>query len=122
MGQLPQPTFDRVIIQPYMDPEVTKGGIHIPDSVRKKATMGEVIAVGLGKRAENIRGIEHEAPLTVEENTRIQTMDIRIPMSLQVGDIVYYAEYTGHAIKVDEKNYLVMPEEDVLAFERKSDG
>lgn len=115
--ELPQPTFDRVIIQPYMDPEVTKGGIHIPDSVRKKATMGKIIAVGPGACLT-----PHEAGPRGPGTACDENHYPRRPMSLQVGDTVYYAEYTGHDIKVDEKRYLVMPEEDVLAFERKADG
>ena len=106
---LPKPTFDRVIIQPFMDPEMTKGGIHIPDSVRKKATMGLVVAVGKGKALDEYTTNPHGG--SAKER-------LHLPMSLQVGDTVHYAEYTGHALTSDERHYLVMPEEDVLAFER----
>jgi chaperonin GroES len=118
---LPTPTNDRIIVKPEKGPEISKGGIHIPDTAQKKTLKGTVLAVGPGERANVPCSPVNKSPhLTVDEFEHLQkiTMDVRIPMFLKVGDIVYYAEYTGNEIEVDGQKLLVFPECDILAFDR----
>lgn len=93
------PLGDRVIIKPFSENDVkTKSGIIIPDTVSKeKSEQGEIMAVGPGKR---------------DENGKI------VPMNLKIGDKVMFSKYSGDEIKIDEVDYLVIKEENVLAIIR----
>jgi chaperonin GroES len=78
-----------------MEEETTSpGGIVIPDSATEKPVRGEVIAVGKGKILEN--------------------GDIR-PLDLKAGDKILFGKYSGTEVKVDDQDYLVMREDDVMA-------
>lgn len=113
--KLPTPVFDRVIVKPHMEPEMSKGGIVIPDSVRKKATFGEVVAAGPGKPMT-----PHEVgPRGPQMATDYGNFPVR-PMVIKVGDIVHYGEYVGQQLRVDGITYIVIQETDVLGFERPS--
>ena len=90
-----RPLHDRVAIRRLEGEERTKGGIIIPDNAKEKPQQGEVIAIGPGKRDEKGK---------------------LIPTSVVVGDIVMFGKWSGSEVKIDDKEYLIMREEDVLAI------
>ena len=87
------PLHDRVIIRRIEEKESVKGGIIIPDTAKEKPQEGEVIAVGAGK---------------LEKGKRI-------PLDVQVGDRVLFGKYSGTDIKLDDEEYLILREEEILA-------
>ncbi|OGO07443.1 MAG: co-chaperone GroES [Chloroflexi bacterium RBG_13_60_13] len=89
-----EPLGDRVVIKPAKREEVTKGGILLPDTAKEKPQDGEVIAVGPGKMTDDGK---------------------RIPTDLKVGDVVVYAKYAGSEYKVDDEEFIIVRESDVLA-------
>jgi chaperonin GroES len=89
-----RPLHDRVILQRLEAEQKSPGGIVIPDSAAEKPIRGKVIAVGKGKILEN--------------------GDVR-PLDVKVGDMVLFGKYSGTEVKVDDEEYLVMREEDVMA-------
>ncbi len=88
----------RVVVKETEPEEVTAGGIFIPDSAQDKAYRGEIVAVGPGYRK-------------VAENGDIVT----IPVDVKVGDNVIFAKFAGSAVKVDDEEYVVINERDILA-------
>jgi len=92
-----QPLGDRVIVKPLEAKEVRKGGIIIPETVKEKPQEGEIVAAGKGK--------------TTEEGKLIA-------MELKLGDKVLYGKYSGTEIKINDEDYLIMKEEDVLGIIR----
>ncbi|MBI5208293.1 MAG: co-chaperone GroES [Candidatus Firestonebacteria bacterium] len=90
-----KPMFDRVLIKPLETKEQIKGGIIIPDTVKEKPQEGEVIAIGSGK---------------VLENGQKQAFVVK------VGDKVLFGKYSGSEIKIDDVDYLIMREEDILGI------
>jgi len=93
-----QPLADRVVIKPIEREEVTKGGIILPDTAREKPQEGKVIAVGPGRLSEDGK---------------------RIAMDVKVGDVVIYARYAGTEIKIDDEEYVILRENDILAKKSK---
>ncbi|HBA62101.1 MAG TPA: co-chaperone GroES, partial [Elusimicrobia bacterium] len=91
-----QPLGDRVIIKPLEAKEVKKGGIIIPDTAKEKPMEGEIVAAGKGKM----------------EDGKL------IPMEVKTGDKVLYGKYSGTEIKINDEEYLIMREEDVLGIVR----
>ena len=89
-----KPLADRVVVKPLVREEVTKGGIVLPDTVKEKPQEGEIVAVGPGKLGEDGK---------------------RIEMELKKGDKVIYAKYSGTEWKVDDVEYLILRESDILA-------
>ncbi len=87
------PMGNRVVVQ-REDAKQTKGGILLPESAQKKPREGKVIAVGPGK---------------IDDHGKLQRMD------LKVGDKILFSSYGGTEYKVDEMEYLILSEEDVLA-------
>ncbi len=85
-----KPLADRVVIEPALAEEKTAGGIIIPDTAKEKPQRGTVVAVGPGKKDE---------PLTVKE-----------------GDTVLYGKYAGTEISIDNNDYLIMRESDIVAI------
>ena len=90
-----RPLGDRVVLKPVEKEEMTKSGIVIPDTVKEKPQEGIVEAVGTGRILDN---------------------GTRVPMEPEVGDRVVYARYSGSEFKVDDVEYLIIPERDVLAI------
>lgn len=94
-----KPLGDRVLILPLSEDErsqKTKGGIFIPDTADKeKPQEGKVIAVGDGKRMEN---------------------GTVVPVGVKVGDRVLYSKYGPSEFKVEDKEYLIAREEDILGI------
>jgi len=88
-----RPLHDRVIVRRLDEEEKTAGGIIIPDSAKEKPVQGEVIAAGKGKIMEN--------------------GDIR-PLDVKKGDRVIFSKYAGTDIKLDNEDYLMMREDDIL--------
>lgn len=88
------PLHDRIVIKPVVQEEVLASGIVIPDTAKEKPQQGEVIAVGPGRMDDNGK---------------------RIAMDVQVGDRILYAKYTGQEVKIDQEEYIVLSEKDVLA-------
>jgi chaperonin GroES len=88
-----QPLADRVVVKPVPNEEKTKSGIYIPDTAKEKPQEGKVIAVGPGKMTDEGK---------------------RIPMDVEVGDIIIYAKYGGSEIKLDEEELIIVRESDIL--------
>src|ERR1700716_2134263 len=89
-----RPLGDRVVLKPVEREEKTKSGIVLPDTAREKPQEGIVEAVGTGRILDNGQ---------------------KVPMELTVGDKVLYAKYAGNEFKIDEIEYLIVSEKDVLA-------
>ncbi|MCX8014531.1 MAG: co-chaperone GroES [candidate division WOR-3 bacterium] len=92
-----KPLGDRIVVE-RIEEEVKKGGIIIPDTAKEKPQQGKVIAVGDGRFDENGK---------------------RIPMDVKKGDIILFGKYAGNEVKIDDKEYLIMREDDVLAIIEK---
>ena len=90
-----RPLGDRVIVKPAEEKEVKKGGIIIPDTAKEKPQEGEVIAVGPGK---------------VDDSGK------KIPMDVKAGDKVLYGKYSGTEIKIDDKEHLIMNQDDIFGI------
>jgi chaperonin GroES len=88
-----RPLGDRILVEPQKEEEVKKGGIIIPDSAKEKPQQGKVIAVGPGKRTDDGK---------------------LIPMNVKVADTVLMPKYGGTEVKIDEKEYQLVREEDIL--------
>lgn len=94
-----QPLYDKVVIKPLKQEEITKSGIVLPDTVDKEKPMqGEVVAAGPGKRLENGE---------------------TAPMSVKAGDRVIFTKYAPDEIEIDKEEYLVIDEEKILGIVRK---
>ena len=106
---------DRVLIELETEPDLTKGGIYVPDVAKKKTDRGKVLAVGPGKRAPIEKMMGDKSPYRTVEDT-VKALNTRIPLTVKVGDIVLFAPYFGSEVKVDGKEYLAMREEDILAI------
>jgi chaperonin GroES len=89
-----KPLGDRVVLKPGKEEEVTKGGIVLPDSAKKKPQEGKVLAVGSGKLLEN---------------------GTRAPMGVKKGDVVIYAKYGGTEVTVDGEELVILEEDQILA-------
>ena len=89
-----KPLGDRVVVKPVEKEEKTKSGILLPDTAKEKPQEGIVQAVGTGRILDN---------------------GTKVPMELKVGDKVLYAKYAGNEFKLDEVEYLIVSEKDVLA-------
>jgi chaperonin GroES len=89
-----KPLADRVVIKPSPAEEKTKGGIILPDTAKEKPVVGEVVAAGPGRRADDGKLIAPE---------------------VKVGDKVLYGKYSGTEVTLDGQEYLIMRESDILA-------
>jgi chaperonin GroES len=94
MARTLEPLGDRIVIVPIDREEKTKGGIIIPDTAKEKPQEGKVTAVGPGKMND-------------EGN--------RVPPDVKVGDIVLYPRYGGTEYKLDDVEYMILRESDLLA-------
>jgi len=90
-----KPLRDHILIEPIKQEEKTKGGIFLPDTATKdKSEQGKVIAIGNGKKTDDGK---------------------IIPLSVKPGDIVLFSKYGPSDIKIDDKEYLIASESDILA-------
>ncbi len=87
------PLHDRVLVRRLEEQETAKGGIIIPDTAKEKPHEGEVIAVGAGKMEKGHR----------------------VPIDVKVGDRILFGKYTGNDITIEDQEYLILREEDILA-------
>jgi len=88
-----RPLHDRVIIKRLDEEEQIRGGIIIPDTAREKPQQGEVIAAGEGKFRED---------------------GTRQPLDVKAGDRVLFGKYSGSEVKIDDEEYLIMREDEIL--------
>jgi chaperonin GroES len=89
-----RPLHDRVVLKRMEEKEEIKGGIIIPDTAKEKPMEGKVISVGPGKMMEDGK---------------------RSPMDVKAGDRVLFGKYAGSEIKIDDEEYVIMREEEILA-------
>ena len=87
------PLHDRILIKRIEEKETAKGGIIIPDAAKEKQQEGEVIAVGNGKKTEDGK---------------------IIPLDVKAGDRILFGKYSGTEIKIDNEDFLILKEEEVL--------
>jgi chaperonin GroES len=87
------PLHDRVLVRRLEEKETAKGGIIIPDTAKEKPHEGEVIAIGSGKMEKGHR----------------------IPLDVKVGDRILFGKYMGNDIKIDDQEYLILREDEILA-------
>ena len=90
-----QPLGDRVLVEPLTEDEVNKGGIIIPDTAKEKPQEGKVISVGTGKLDDDGK---------------------KIPFNVKKGDVVLMPKYGGTEVKMGNKEYQIMREDDILAI------
>ncbi len=90
-----KPLGDRVVVRPIEKEEVTKSGLVLPDTAKEKPQEGEVVAVGPGKLGEDGK---------------------RLPMEVKEGDKVLFAKYAGTEVKMDDQEYLILRDTDILAI------
>jgi len=93
-----RPLGERVVIKSLPGEEVTKGGIVLPDTAKEKPQEGEVIAVGPGRLLDN---------------------GTRVSIDLKVGDCILFSKYAGNEVKLDDVEYLIMRESDILGVIEK---
>jgi chaperonin GroES len=87
------PLHDRVLVRRLEEKETVKGGIIIPDTAKEKPQEGEVIAVGGGRREKGEL----------------------IPLDVKPGDRILFGKYSGNDIKIDDEEYLILKEDEILA-------
>lgn len=90
-----KPLQDRILVQRVEEAAKTKGGIIIPDSAKEKPAEGKVVAVGAGKLGDDGN---------------------RIPLEVKKGDKILFGKYSGTEVRIDEEDYLIMREDDVLGI------
>ncbi len=90
-----QPLGERVLVKPLEEKETEKGGIIIPDSAKEKPQQGKVVAVGTGKLDEDGK---------------------KIPFNVKKGDLVLMPKYGGTEVKIDDKEYQIFREDDILGI------
>ena len=89
-----RPLHDRLLVRRIEEKETVKGGIIIPDTAKEKPQEGEVIAVGNGKLLEN---------------------GTKIPLDVKAGDRILFGKYSGTDIKINDQEFLILREDEVLA-------
>jgi chaperonin GroES len=89
-----RPLHDRVLLKRIEEKETIKGGIIIPDTAKEKPMEGQVISAGPGKILEDGK---------------------RSPMDVKAGDRVLFGKYAGTEIKIDDEEFVIMREEEILA-------
>ena len=90
-----KPLGEKVIVEILKAEDKTKGGIILPDTAKEKPQEAKVIAVGSGKTLENGKVV---AP------------------DVKAGDIVIFGKYSGSEVKVDDREYLIIDADDILAI------
>jgi chaperonin GroES len=90
-----RPLRDRILVKRIDEKEVVKGGIIIPDTAKEKPMEGEVVAVGNGKILDNGQNVA---------------------LDVKAGDRILFGKYSGTEIKIDDEEYLIMREDEVLGI------
>ena len=90
-----RPLQDRILVKRVEEATTTKGGIIIPDTAKEKPAEGVVTAVGIGKIGEDGK---------------------RIALEIKKGDKILFSKYGGTEVKIEDEEYLIMREDDVLGI------
>ena len=90
-----RPLHDRILVKRLEEQETKRGGIIIPDTAKEKPQEGKVVAVGAGKVGEDGK---------------------RTPLDVKAGDKILFGKYSGSEVKIEDDEYLILREEDVLAI------
>ena len=90
-----RPLADRVLVQRLEAENKTTGGIVLPDSAKEKPQKGKIISTGEGK--------------VLDDGTRRK-------LQVKKGDTVLFTSYAGTEVKIDNKEYLIMSESDIMAI------
>ena len=90
-----RPLGDRILVKRIQEEDKTKGGIIIPDTAKEKPQEGKVVALGTGK---------------IDDNGK------KVDFTVKKGDKVLISKYGGTEIKIDDENYLIMREDDILGI------
>ncbi len=93
-----KPLGDRVLVEVLEAEERTKGGIVLPDTAKEKPQQGKVVSVGKGK---------------ISDDGKV------VPLEVKEGDVILYGKYSGTELKVDDRNLLMLREEDILGVVSK---
>ena len=88
-----RPLGDRVVVKPLARETITKSGIMLPDTAKEKPQEGEIVALGPGKVLDNGK---------------------RVALEVQVGQKVLFARYAGTEVKVENEEYLILRESDIM--------
>ena len=89
-----RPLHDRVLVTRIEQEEQVRGGIIIPDTAKEKPQEAEVVAVGPGKLNDDGK---------------------RSPMDVKAGDRVLIGKYSGSEIKIEDTDYVILREDEILA-------
>ena len=90
-----KPLHDRLLVTRIEDKTQNKGGIVIPDSAKEKPMQGKVIAVGSGRVLDDGK---------------------KVPLAVKVGDRVLFGKYGGTEVKIDDKEHVIVREDEVLGI------
>jgi chaperonin GroES len=90
-----QPLGDRVLVKPVEAKETKRGGIIIPETAKEKPQEGKIVAVGKGKVTEDGK---------------------TLPMEVKPGDRILYGKYSGNELKIDDEDYLIIHQDDILGI------
>jgi chaperonin GroES len=90
-----RPLHDRILVKREDEDEAKHGSIIIPDTAKEKPQRGKVVAAGNGKIGEDGK---------------------RIALDVKSGDRILFGKYSGSEVKIDNEDYLILREEDVLAI------
>ena len=93
-----RPLHDRILVKRIEEQETKKGSIIIPDTAKEKPQEGKVVAVGTGK---------------------VNDEGKKIPLDVKAGDRILFGKYAGSEVKVEDEEYLILREEDVLGVIEK---
>lgn len=93
-----KPLYDRVVVKPFEELEVKKGGIIIPDTAKEKPMEGEVMEVGSGRVTDDGK---------------------KMALEVKKGDRILYGKYSGTEVNVGDTEYLIMRESDIFAIINK---
>jgi len=93
-----RPLADRVVVEPSEEEQKTSTGLYLPDSAQERPSRGTVIAVGPGRRDDSGK---------------------RVAPDVKVGDKILYAKYSGTEVKVEDEEYLILREDDILGVIEK---
>jgi len=94
-GKKLTPIGDRVVVKPEPEEQKTKSGIVLPDTAKEKPQEGTVVSVGTGRILDNGQ---------------------KVPLEVKVGDKIIYSKYGGTEVKIDEEEYIILSERDILAI------
>lgn len=90
-----KPIGDKLLVKRLLAEEKTKGGIVLPETAKEKPKEGKIVELGNGRLLEDGK---------------------RVPFTVKKGDRVIFASYAGTEVKVDGEEYLILPEEEILAI------